>query len=269
MARKLEDVLRAKGYSDTDLEALKTLLADSKFRGALEDDLAALESDRDKFKGEAESWSTWYQDTGLPAVDKALKDAQDANARAAGHEARIKTLQEQGLIRQANTEDDLAARAKAAADKPPEKFDPKQHNLVTMEDAHRFLDAEGDAIALASDLAAEHQALFGKPLTGLRELRKEAITAKRPIYDYVAEKLKFGERRGEIAAKAAADKEAEIRKDERTKTIAEVTNPNARPPSDSRFTLIPGSKADGKQPWENAEERSHARVSKALASILQ
>lgn len=271
MARKLEEVLRAKGYSDTDLEALKTLLADSRFRESLEGELGAVETERDTFKGEAakfrgesESWAGWYKDTGLPTVEKALKDAQDARAQAASHEARLKILQEQGLIKLAGGDADPNPNPKP----DPAQFDPKAHNLVTLDDVHKFADAEGDAIAMASDLAAEHQSLFGKPLTGLRELRREALASKRPIYDYVTEKLKFATKRQEISDAALAAREAEIRKDERSKAIAEIANPNARPPADSRFTLLPRPTADGKQPWDNFDDRMGARVNKALQHIL-
>src|SRR5512147_1159774 len=206
MARKLEEVLRAKGYSDTDLEALKPMLTDAKFRSTLEDSLGEVESERDKFKGEAEGWSSWYKDTGLPTVEKALKDAQDARATAAAHEARLKTLQEQGLIKIAEE------TGEKVTPKPPEApvFDPKAHNLVTMDDVTKFADAEGEAIASAQDLAAEYHELFGKSLfsyqgadgsRGFRALRKEALAAKQPISQYVAGKFKFDERRQEIAAK--------------------------------------------------------------------
>ena len=272
MARKLEDVLRGKGYSDTDLEALKPMLTDAKFRATLEDSLSEAETERDKFKGEAEGWSSWYKDTGLPTVEKALQTAQDANSRAAAHEARLKTLQEQGLIKIAEGQD---PDPKSKVETPV--FDPKAHNLVTMDDVGKFADAEGEAIASAQDLAAEYHELFGKSLfgysgqngeRGFRALRREALAAKQPISSYVAGKFKFDERRNEIAAKASADRETEIRKDERAKAIAEIANPNARPPSASGFTLIPGAKADGKQPWENAEARVGERVNRVLQKVL-
>ncbi len=274
MARKLEDVLMAKGYSAADLEALKPLLADSKFRGALEDEFGVIEGERDKFKGEAEGWASWYKDKGLPTVEKALQDTQDANARAAAHEARLRTLQEQGLIKVAEGEGEPTPKKE-----PESVFDPKAHNLVTHEDVAKFADAEGEAIATAQDLAAEYAELFpGKSLfgyqndngeRGLRALRHEALTAKANIRDYVAGKFKFKERRAEIDQAAAAAREADIRKDERAKAIAEIANPNARPPSSSRFTLLPRPAADGKQPWDNPEERTQARVNKALTHVLQ
>lgn len=276
MARKLEDVLMASGYSATDLEALKPLLADAKFRGALETDYDALETERDKYKGEAEGWSGWYKDTGLPTVEKALKDAQDARATAASHEARLRTLQEQGLIKMAELEGEPTKKEPA---KEAPVFDPKAHNLVTLDDVTRFADAEGDAIATAQDLAAEYSELFpGKSLfgyqgsngeRGFRALRREAIAAKVPIRDFVAGKFKFQEKRTEIEKAALDAREAEIRKDERSKAIAEIANPNARPPSMSKFPLLPRPATDGKQPWDNQEERAAARLNKALVHVLQ
>jgi hypothetical protein len=276
--RKLEDVLKAKGYSDADLEALKPMLADARFRETLEGSLGELETAAEKFKGEATSWADWYQTTGAPTVDKALQDAQDARAEAAAYQARLKTLQDQGLIKLAELEGEPTQ-----SEPKPAAFDPKAYNLVTAEDVTRFADAEGEAIAMAQDLGAEYHELFGKSLfgysgqpdangitsRGMRALRREALASHKPLDIYVREKFNFAGKRAEIEETARKAREDEIRKDERAKAIAEIANPNARPPSASSFTLLPRPNTEGKQPWDSPEDRTHARVNKALTHVLQ
>jgi len=271
----LEEILKAKGYSDADLVALKPMLEDAKFRGAVEDFVGSVEARVGEASAKADSWEKWYNDTGLPTVDQALQKAQDEAARAASAEARLKVLQEQGLIRVAEGQGE---------EPKPEVFDPAKHNLMTMDHAARLIDAEGEAIARVQDLTAEYSELFpGKSLRsyvgqpdsngmtprGMVALRREALAQKKDLFSYVAEKFKFGERRAEIAAAAAAEREAAIRKDERAKAIAEIGNPALRPPSASSNPFLPAGKdAAGKMPWENAEERSAARLSKALTHVL-
>ncbi len=271
--RTLEDVLKAKGYSEADLESLKPMLSDAKFRSALQDSLAEADAETERFKTEATSWSEWYQNTAIPTVDKALKDAQDARAEAAANNARLKTLQEQGLLKVAEGEGEPTPKPSE-----PAPFDPKAHNLVTLDDVTKFADAEGDAIAMAQDIAAEYAELYsGKSLfgyqgqngqRGFRALRREALAAKQPLDSYVANKFNFAGRRAEMEKAALDAREAEIRKEERAKTIAEIGNPAARPPSASGFPLLPRP-MEGKQPWDSSEERAQARVNKALTHVLQ
>jgi hypothetical protein len=261
---KLEELLKKAGYTDADLEGMKTLLADPKFRGALEGSVGELETQLTAARKEVEGWSTWHQEKAIPTLETALENERKAQERAAGAEARLRTLEEQGVL----------PRSQPPANEPPKpeaKFDPKEHNLVTMDQVAQFADAEGDAIALAQDLAAEHYELFGKPLVGLRDLRKEALAAKQPVDQYVRSKLKFSERRAEIAAKSKADEEAKIRADERAKVIAEQFNPMTRTPAASSNSLFarPAVEGNGKstQPWDSPMDRSSERVSRAVQKL--
>jgi hypothetical protein len=270
MPRTIEEILKARGYTDADLEAAKPLLGDAKFRGALEGSIDELDTKLTKAESDNVAWSDWHQKTALPTLDKALKGEQDARSSLAGAQARLKTLQEQGLIKVAEGEGDEVDPAKKAAAAAGEPFDPKKHNLVTRDDVAAFADQEGDAIAMAQDLSAEYQELYGKPLRNFRELRKEAIAAKVPVQQYIANKFKFQEKHAEIDAADRKKYEEGIRADERSKTIAEVANPMARPPSSSRhpFTARPAGVEAGKQPWENPEGRTQERVNKALKTVL-
>lgn len=275
---KLEDALKANGYTDADLTALRPMLEDAKFRGALEAQFGAVESERDKFRTESEGWSKWYQDTAAPTVEKALKAEQDARAEAAGHAARLKALQEQGLIKLAGDDVDPAKVTPAAAGGMTTD-ELRKLGVVTQDDVMKFAEAEGEAIALAHDISAEYSELYGgKSLLaytgadgqtrGLRALRREAQASKRPLYDYVADKFKFGEKRAERAAADLKTREDAIRADQRSKDIAELANPAARPPSASSFAFMPRPRADAKQPWDNPGDGSNERVNRVLQKVL-
>jgi hypothetical protein len=273
MPKKLEDILKARGYTDADLSAMSTTLNDSKFRGALEEEFGVVESMATKAQQEADGWSKWHEETAKPVLQSYMDKEQTAREEAAALREKLKVAQERGLISVA-AQDEPKPEPKAG-----EKFDPKAHNLVTMDDASKFLEAEAEAIAAASDLSAEYYELFGKPLSysgenglkGMRALRLEARGAKKSVYDYTAEKFGFQKRRDEIQAAAVAANEARIRADERGKVIAETINPMLRPPTNSisPFGRRPVEVAEGKNPWDDQAGRTTARVEKALKTVLQ
>jgi hypothetical protein len=134
-------------------------------------------------------------------------------------------------------------------------------------------DGEGDAIAQAYDIGAEHASLFpGKPLN-MRELRREAIT--RGVSVEQAWQDKFGvpaAREARATAAQAAHDEA-VRKEGYEKAREEFANtygnPGARPPvsSNSPFTPRPTSGRD-KQPWE-AGDRANDRVRRATNLVVE
>lgn len=270
----IEEILRSKGYSDEDLKSMDTLLKDTKFRGAIEGSYGELESNYTKAKGEADQWANWYQETATPTLNKHLKEAADARAEAAQVRERLKFLQEQGLAELAGDQVDpkkVQQVQQQQQQASPEAFDPKKYNLVTEEQIRQYADQEGDAIAMAQDIASEHYQLFGEPLRGFRDLRKEAIQQRKSVHQLWEEKFKVGAKREEIEAKRKADYEAKIRADERSKTISEIGNPMTRPPSTSNnpFVVKRGD-SQGKQPWEsNPNERAASRVNHALQKVLQ
>lgn len=273
---KLEEILKAKGYTDADLTALAPMLADTKFRGALEGQLSEMETARTKAEKEAEDWAKWHKETAVPTLEKYMNETEAARAEAAAARERIKLAQERGLLAVAGEEDKHVEQTKP---KEGEGFDPKKHNLVTMDDATKLAEAAATGIAAIEDLSLEYYELFGKPLSyvgqdgsrGFTALRREAIAAKRPLGEYVADKFKFSDRRTQIAQEQRLAEEARIRKDEREKVIAETVNPMLRAPTSSinPFGNRPSEVAEGKQPWDNASERSQQRVAKALQTVLQ
>ena len=266
MARKLEDILKTQGYTDADIEALKPLLTDAKFRAAVETaaDTETLTSELEKVKKENETWADWHQRTAIPTLDKALKAEQDAKADLGAANARLQALQDQGLIKVAEGEGEPVAK------KPPEStFDPKAHNLVTITDVQAFAEKEGDAIALAQDIAEESRRL-GISIPSFREMRKAAVAAGKPVEQYWQDTYKVVEKRDAKTAQEKADYEKSIREDERKKAISEFANPLTRPPSASAASFIPRPASGGKQPWEDdPNARASARVEKALTKVLQ
>ncbi len=261
---KLEELLKAEGYTDDELKELSPLLNNPKFRTSVERQAQIAEESGQKLtkaQQELDTWSKWHQETALPMLDKNMKEAIAARERAAALEERLKAAQEYGLA-------EVAKQEEKPVEKTSDVFDPKKHNLVTYDDVKTLADREGDSIALAQDIASEHHLLFGSRLPSFRELRKEAMAAGKPVEQYWQEKYKVQDKRNEISAKERADYEAKIRADERTKTISEIANPMTRPPSSSHSSFIPRANADNKQPWESGEDRTHARVEKALKSVL-
>lgn len=270
MARKLEDILKAQGYTDADLTAAEPLLKDPRFRQSIEAGVEAIAAE--ERKDELGKWQKWHAETALPALDAAMKREQDARKELAAQKAYIQTLEEQGLITASESE---AARKKAdeeAAAKKAAEFNPKDHKLVTSDDLDsrvvQFAELEGDAIALAQDIAAEHQRLFGTHLPSFRELRREALAAKQPVEQYWQTKFKVQDKRAELDAKAKKDWEDKIRKEERDKVLSEQLNPMTRTPSISRASFTRPPEGAG-QPWaKSPEELAAQRVQKGFKALV-
>lgn len=270
----LEDALKARGYSESELEGLKPMLENAKFRSAIEASLTSLETERNSFKGEAEGWDKWYNETALPKLEGALKGEQDARSELGAAQARLKTLEDQGFVKPSSpTEAPKPEEKKAEPGLEPGK------KYVSYEDAGKMLEAEGVAIATASDIAAEYQELYGSSLftykgpdgsRGMEALRREAKASRKDLRAYVAEKFKFQEKWAEKESQALKAREDAIRKDEREKTVAELANPEARVPQGSLQPFLPKPKSEGKGtfPWERPEgENTTQRLTRAFTNL--
>jgi hypothetical protein len=263
MARTLEQILKAKGYSDADLTGMAPLLSDAKFRGALEDEFGAIETDRDKQAKAVKDWDEWHQTVALPKLQEEMDARQTAEADAGANRARLETLQKQGLIKLEEQ------RNPPKEEKPVDQFDYKKYGLVTRDDVAQLANLEGEAIMLAQDIAAEHAALGLGPLK-FRELRKAAMEAKMPVDRYWEQTYKVPEKRQELATRHAQEAEAKIRADERSKVTSEYANPQTRPGVTSRASFLPQPKpGEAKMPWDDANARTAARVDKAVHKIME
>jgi hypothetical protein len=279
MAKTLEELLKAEGWTDVDLAAQSALLNDPKFRGALEKQYGALETQVNSYKTENAAWAEWHEKHGKPTIELYEKEAVDAKALAASLETRLKEAEKNGFAPRREDSNPNPNPAPVAAQ--PEPFDPKKHKLVTEDDVAKFADAEGRAIAMASDLSAEYshltggQSLFdysteidGRTLRGMTALRQEAIAAKQPLDQYVAGKFDFAGKRKAISDAQRQKAEDAIRADERSKIIGQYGDPNTRPLMASKEPFMPRPAGDkAVQPWDvPAQDRRAGRLERAMQS---
>lgn len=285
---KIEDVLKAQGFTDAEIAANATLLADPKLRGALESSYSKLEETLTSFKTENDRWASWHQTEGKPILDLYEKERNDARAELAAARERLRIAEEAGFVPTSSHAAPPANQppANQPAANQPAPFDPKAHKLVTTDDIARYADLEGDAIAMMQDLSEEYRKLTGgqslldysttdaegRVMRGARALRQEALKAGKRMDQYVAEKFDFaGKRQAAADAQRKAAEDA-IRADERAKLAKEFGDPNLRPMMPSRDPFIPRS-AEGKvtHPWENdqtAAQRRAERLNRAMATQM-
>ncbi len=280
----LEQILKSKGYTDADLEALKPMLSDSRFRTSLEEQFGTLETERNDFKAKYEGKETeiedWRANVVNPRIAAAEQEAVKARQEAALLREQVQIAKDYGLI----PEGEKASAPPAVSATPGNDFDPSKHNLVTRDEIGRFADLEGQAIAMASDVLEEYRYLSGgKSLydyvapdgkRGMQALRTEAVKQKMPLDQFVAQKFDFAGKRQAIEAKRQEEHDAQISKEAISKYITENgANPNTRIPGPSRNPFIPrpqgASPAGGaKQPWDvPAQERKNARQERAMTRL--
>lgn len=283
---KLEDLLKSQGFTDADLATVLGPL-DARMRTAIEASYGIIETEASAAKREAEEWAKWHEEHGKPTLQLYEKDMTDAKAEAASLRERLRLAEENGFA---------PKRTESTATTPPtqqttssEAWDAKKHNVPTWDDLKSVANAEGEAIAMASDLAAEYHQLTGKSLLdytyrtqdgrelrGMRGLRAEAQANKQPdLYRFAENKFNFQGERNRISEEQRKKAEDAIRADERSKVAAQYGNPNTRPMEPSRQPFIPRAESgDGKMPWEKpAQERNAARLQRLLEtqakSVLQ
>lgn len=277
---KLEEILKKRGWTDEDLKAQEALLANPRFRDSLESEYDSAARDRDAALQLAEEtekkWNDWRDSTAVPTIDAYAKDTMEAKAEAAALKAKLEMAEKAGFLPGGTPPD-------PAQPTPPTQptFDPKAHNVPTWDDIKRITASEGDAIALANDLAAEYAHLTGggtlfdyqgqNGQRGMRALRAEAMQARQPLYDYVAKKFDFQGKRTAIETKRQQEHDEAMRKEGESRVIAQYGNPALRAPMPSRHASMFGPKEEqSKQPWqENANDLRERRLERALQTELK
>ncbi|MGH7184481.1 MAG: hypothetical protein ACREJN_21255 [Nitrospiraceae bacterium] len=278
MARTLEQVLKARGYSDTELAAMSTVLQDPRFRKNLEEEIAAADTAREqntKLTKDLDEYDRWFTNEITPEHTKLLKEREDAVAEAAASKARLELIQKRGMQRQGEIQDPaLASDAEKAAQEAAERARAAGQPTTKYVDEQTFQGAferTGEAIASGVDLMFDHQELFGTRLN-MQQIFLDAKAAKMPVRKYWESHFKVAEKRAEIAEKARGDNEARIRDDQRQKDALEFgggSNPNLRVPIQSRNPFVSRRAEGEKQPWEiNENERNLSRVQKAFQKAV-
>lgn len=270
------EYLKANGATDEDVKAL----ADGSNAAAA---IRAFDAMQARFTTESEArvraeqaksdYDKWYSEQWAPQY----AEMQQKVALAEGNEAKARTviqaLQEQGLADLAKKMGYDPAKPPAAPPSDANAFDPNKY--LTRDQILQIAQQEGEAIAIAQDIAAEHRVLFPDKPLNFRDLRKEAVAAKKPV-----EQL-WMDRFGVVAArenKAKSERDAEVAKlvadqlkVKEAEMVARFGNPDLRAPvpSTSPFTTRPNTTRD-KQPWERNENDLQAdRVARATQKVLE
>jgi hypothetical protein len=271
------EFLASQGATAEDIAILNTPIAQKAFAAQ---DAAAQKAIAD-YKAKADEW---YESVAQPNLTKAEADATKARQdaiRVQAEAARLRSLvaasTDESLKQVAK---DMGFKLDGTADAPPPPnlapgapgFDPNKY--FTRDDILQIAEREGDAIAIASDIAFEHRQLFPDKPLNFRELRKSAVAAKKPVEQYWMETFGVQAARD---ARAKSDKEAydaRLIKQGHDAAVTELAsqyaNPNTVPAGTSSSPFVPRPKAGReKPPWEagvDAENGSNDRVTRAAKS---
>jgi len=263
------EFLASQGATAEDIATMNTPLAQKVFEAQEARATAAIAD----YKQKADDW---YEKVAQPNLTKAQQEATKAAAEAARLRALVVSSTDESLRKVAEEmgyKPDGTAAAAAAAPKPgAADFDPNRY--FTRDEIVSIAEREGDAIAVAQDIAYEHRQLFPDKPLNFRELRKEAVAARKPVEQHWQEKYGVPAAR---EARSKADREAHeaaIRKEEREKVTAELAsqyaNPNTVPAGTSNSPFVARPKAGrDKAPWEaglDGDNGSGDRVAHAAKS---
>jgi hypothetical protein len=274
------EYLQSLGASADDIKVMDTAVGRKAFE-KLQADAAAATAEVEKqktinkaYEGRVNEWFDTH--------DKEFKTVESqlitANAKAAKAEAALRTAHERGMI-------DVAKDLGYEFDKPP-VAPPNNNNgapaldtskYFTKEEIFSIAEKESQAIAIASDIAAEHVYLFGKPLRNMRELRAESVSRKVPLEQVWQEKYGVVKaREDKTAAETKAHEDAlrtKITEEVRAELVSKFANPETRPLAESHSFLTPRpSTGREKQPWDagiDGESGSNDRVRRATANAIK
>lgn len=275
MAKTYAEFLAENGATPDEIKVLDVPSA-RKGYDAMQSQAAEAITRATKAESDKAAYDKWYKEVAEPTAAKALAERDQALGDAAAERARVKKLQDLGLLKIAEQmegggaggDDDAAKRAAAAAAQP---------DLSKYVDADTFRQVvarEGDAIAEAQDLAFEHQRLFPDKPLNFRQLRQTALANKRSVYDQWQSDYNVATVREQ---RATADKEAYEKKLREEGASAEraklqTANPNLVSPvtSTSPFTgRAPSAQSADAQPWNKSEaERESTRLQKGISKVL-
>lgn len=270
------EYLKTLGATEDEIKVLDTPLA----RKAYDNQVATAAAAKTAADNYQERANAWYEEQ-KGNLSKAQSDAVAARRDAESLRATLLEAQKQGLIDVAKDLglklEELEHKASPTPTPTPTGFDPEKY--FTRDDIIAIAEREGEAIAISADIAAEHMSLFGTRLPSFRELRHEAVAAKKPVEQFWMEKYNVTKAR-EDRMKADEDKKLQaVRDEERKKVEAEwaakiSTNPNLRVMEPSSAPFAPRTGNDprvGKQPWDvgTPEQLHDTRVRKGTELALK
>ena len=248
------EYLRTLGASDDDIAILDTPIAQKAFTQLNADKDAAVKA-QTEYKTTADKW---YQEEVIPKFTDMQQKTALAEADRARAVALIQAATDSGMIELAK---------KAGFDK--EIDDARRTKEPSLDDKYvsrdlllQVAEKEGDAIAIAQDIAYEHAKLCPDKTLSFQTLRREAITRKVPVMQVWEEKYGIPALR---TARESADKtayETRLREEGATAARAEFAskygNPDTRPLAASHNPFVNRSaEKKEKQPWE-VDENSRA-----------
>jgi len=275
--------LRANGASDDDIKALTegsfAATAIKSFdvaQARIATEVAAAAKAKADATAYQEKADKWWNEQAIPEYQKMERESTLAKANEARIVAAIKASQDEGLKAIAKEMGYPVDGAAAPPDKKPDAIDTSK--FVTQDMVLQLAEREGDAIAIASDIAFEHRQLFPDKPLNFREMRKSAVAAKKPVEQYWMETFGVAAAREAAAtARQKAHDDALVEQGktaERERLTSLYGNPDARPlqPSTSPFAVRKETGRD-KQPWEvgeaNLERDRVTRATKHVVEIAQ
>jgi hypothetical protein len=253
------EYLRKNGANEAEVAVLATPTSERIF--------AAQQVELTKSNAAVTAYKNWFDSEAVPAYKKMESELIATKASEARNRTALLALQERGLLKLADIGFDPGTPA------APPVVPPADPRYATVDLLKSVAEREGEAIAQAYDIGAEHAILFpGKPLN-MRELRRDAVSRNITVEQAWEEKFGVSAARDARATKTQADHDEAIRKEAYDKARQEFAdtygNPGARPPvsSNSPFAPRPTTGRD-KQPWE-AGDRSVDRVSRATRLVVE
>jgi hypothetical protein len=260
------EYLKSKGADDSTIAAMDTPLAREVY-----EQMTARAAEADTLRTNMKAYETkvndYYTETKSQA-EKRERDLMLAEAEAARSKAAILSLQKQGLIDVAKDLGFDPATPPAAAAATPK--------YVTEESLFPYIDNAGEGLAAVMDAMDEHKRLFPNVPFSAQQIRREAVAAKKPFYEYWETKFKVADARASAAKAAQESHDKEIadkaRAEERAKLASEYGSPLTRPavPSTSPFIPRKADNGQAKQPWGRSEdENSNDRVRRATENVIK
>ncbi len=283
----LEEILKTSGWTDQELSDVAPMLQNGRFRESLEKQYGALVTERDTYAQRDTEWQNLRDTVYQPQISRAEQEAARVRLELAKKDEMINIAKDYGYLTEDQTKE-AERKAASAASAAASNYDPKLH--PTWGDVEKFADAEGEAIMLAQDLAAEYAVLNagksifeyetnigGRQLRGMRALRAEAKAAgSRDFETFVQKKFDFQGKRQQLAAARQKEHDDAIAKAAEERVNAEWatrvgSNPNLLVARPSQAPFIPPRASDGKNPWERGtpQQLRSKRITEITQKVLR